>query len=145
MPPGSNSRFSPFCICLQETALRKSTHISPPEYRAFSSTPILGQGHYDGIDIFVRKDIRFILLQAHLQLQVFAVKVFYKSFYLHCAVFIYLPVFQMDGTSLITFLNALPSSLLSMGNFTGRHSLRDDDTVNPRGLLIVSFIKDPGL
>ncbi len=120
--------------------LGESTHISPPVHRAFFSTLFPGQAHHSGTAIFVRNDIPFIHLQIHSLLQIVAVKVFINRFYTLCSLYLP-PSVPIERNELDILLNALPSSLLLLGDFNGRYPLWDDDTVNPRGLSLASFIE----
>ncbi len=59
---------------------------------------------------------------------------------------LYLPSsVPIERNELDTLLNAFPSPLLLLGDCNGRHALWDDDAVNPRDLLLTSFIENSGL
>jgi len=119
-------------------------HSSPPGYRALLSTPIPGQGHHGGTAIFVRSDVPSVPLQLHSPLQAVSVKFFLGRFYTLCS--LYLPPGEpVDRYNLNALVRQLPSPFLLLGDFNGRHPLWDDGALNPRGVLIASFIEDEGL
>ena len=132
-------------MCLQETLLGEQSHVSPPGYRSYFSTPFLDQGHHGGTCIFVRNDIPCIPVSLNSQLQAVAVKVFLGRFYTLCSLYLSpgVSVFRAD---LVTLMQDLSSPLLLLGDLNGRHPLWGDDGVlNPRGNLIASFIEDEHL
>ncbi len=105
------SRFSPVCICLQDTVIGESTRFESPGYRAFFSTPFPGQGHQGGTAIFIHNDIPFIHVQIYPSLQVVALKVFVSNFYSLCSLFLSLIV-PVERNELDNLLNVLPSLLI---------------------------------
>lgn len=119
-------------------------HYSPPGYRSFLSTYIPGQGHHGGTAIFVRYDISFVPLQLHSPLQAVAVRVFLNRFYTLCSLYLP-PGVPVNRSDLEVLTSELPSPLLLLGDFNGRHPLWDDGATNPRGVLIASFVEDEGL
>ena len=132
-------------MCLQETLLGEQSHVSPPGYRSYFSTPFLDQGHHGGTCIFIRNDIPCIPVSLNSQLQAVAVKVFLGRFYTLCSLYLSpgVSVFRAD---LVTLMQDLSSPLLLLGDLNGRHPLWGDDGVlNSRGNLIASFIEDEHL
>ena len=139
------SRFSPACVCLQETMLGDQSHSSPPGYRGFFSSPIPGQGHHGGTAIFVRTDIPFIPVPLQSPLQAVAVKVYLGKFYSLCSLYLPpgAPVARQDLDGLA---QALPSPFLLLGDYNGRHPLWNDiGDINLRGTLLASFIEEEEL
>lgn len=138
------ARCSPACICLQETLLGDSNHPSPPGYCGFYSHTLAGQGHHGGTAIFVRSDVPFIPVQLNTPLQAVAVKIFINRFYTLCS--LYLPPGDpVDKLDLMNLVRNIPSPFLLLGDFNGRHPLWDSDAINPRGVLLASFIEDEDL
>ena len=124
--------------------LGDATHSSPPGYRAFYSTPIDGQGHHGGTAIFVRTDVPSVPLQLQSPIQAVAAKVFLDRFYTICSIYLP-PGAPVERLDLDALAHDLPSPFLLLGDFNGRHPLWDDSAINPRGVLLASFIEDEGL
>lgn len=100
--------------------------------------PLPEQGHHSDTAILVHNN------ELQSPLQAVAVKVFLSRPY---RVYIqnrqrHVPVERGDVDRLV---RDFPSTFLLLRNFTGRHPLWNDDTTNPKGNLIASFIQDEGL
>ena len=138
------SRFTPACVCLQETMLGASTPPSPPGYRVHYSSPVNGQGHHGGTAILIRSDVPSVPLQLQSPLQVVAAKVFLGRFYTVCSIYLP-PGAPVERADLDALVRDLPSPFLLLGDFNGRHPLWDDGDTTPRGILLASFIEDADL
>ena len=137
------SRYSPACICLQETMIGQSDYPSPPGYRAFYSS-LPGQGHSGGTAILVRNDIPYTSLHLNTPLQAAVIQIFLNRPYTVCS--LYLPPSDpISRADLHRLVGGLPSPFLLLGDFNGRHPLWGDCTANPRGELVSDFIGDEGL
>ena len=137
------SRYSPACICLQETMIGQSDYPSPPGYRAFYSS-LPGQGHSGGTAILVRNDIPYTSLHLNTPLQAAVIQIFLNRPYTVCS--LYLPPSDpISRVDLHRLVGGLPSPFLLLGDFNGRHPLWGDCAANPRGELVSDFIGDEGL
>ena len=138
------SKFSPAAICIQETKLGDSAHVTPPRYRGFYSPPVPGQGPHGGAAVFVRADVPSIPLTLNSPLQAVAVKVFLDRCYTLCSIYLS-PGDPVDKADLVQLAHELPQPFILLGDFNGRHPLWDSDAVNSRGRLMASFIEDEDL
>ena len=138
------SRFSPVCVCLQETLLGDLVHSAPSGYRGFFSTPLPGQGRHGGSAVFVRNDVPFSLIQLRSNLQVVAVRVFLHKLYTICSLYLP-PGDRVTRRELDCVARALPSPSVLLGDFNGRSPMWcDTGVLNARGALLGSFIEDEG-
>ncbi|KAK3894956.1 hypothetical protein Pcinc_001312 [Petrolisthes cinctipes] len=117
---------------------------SPPAYSAFYSNSFEGQGHHGGSAILVRRDIPCTSLELDTPLQAVAVKVFMDRPYTVCSLYLP-PSVTVERGDLNHLVRDLPSPFILLGDFNGRHPLWGDSSVNPRGVLLASFIEDEGL
>lgn len=118
--------------------------ISPPGYRAFYSAPFPDQGYHGGTAILVRNDVPFIKLPLRTALQAVAVKVFLNRPYTVCSLYLP-PGTPVERRDLDHLVRGFLSPFLLLGDFNGRHLLWGDDMVNPRGVLLASFVEDEEL
>lgn len=116
----------------------------PRGYRAFYSTYHIGQGHHGGTALLVRNDISHNVLQIHTPLQAVAVRVFLNRPYTVCSIYLP-PSVVVQKEDLARLVHDLPSPLILLGDFNGRHPLWGDCTVNPRGVLVASLIEEEEL
>ena len=124
--------------------LEDFTHLSPPGYRAFFSTPISGQGHHGGTTIFICSDVPLVPQQLDILLQAVAVKVFLGRFYTLYSFYLP-PSIPVVRPNLDSLAHVLPSPFLLLGDYNSCHPLWDGGAFNPCGVLIASLIEDEGL
>ncbi|KAK3878738.1 hypothetical protein Pcinc_016648 [Petrolisthes cinctipes] len=117
---------------------------SPPAYSVFYSNSFEGQGHHGGSAILVCREIPYTSLELDTPLQAVAVKVFLDRPCTMCSLYLP-PSVTVERGDLNRLVQNLPSLFILLGDSNGRHPLWGDSSVNPRGVLLASFIEDEGL
>lgn len=86
----------------------------------------------------------FIPLQCNLPLQAVAVQIFLGHLYTLCSLYLP-PGATVDKRDLVNLVSNISSPFLLLWDFDGRHHLCFGVTINPRGVLISSFIEDEAI
>lgn len=138
------ARYSPVCICIQETMVGESTPFGPPGYHILYSYPLQDQGNRGGSAILVRRDIPFSRVRLSAPFQAVSIQLFLPRQYTVCSLYLP-PSAHVERRDLDNLIADLPAPFLLLGDVNGRHPLWGDCTTNPRGVMLASVVEDEEL
>lgn len=136
------AKYTPFCVCLQETHFRPNQPYSLKGYQIFRKDVIPDRRAQGGVAIFMRQEVHCINIPLNTALQAVAVRISVPFIVTVCN--LYLPEFNWQLRDLEDLILQLPSPFLLLGDFNAHSPLWGPDSLDTRGRLIEQFLDNSG-
>lgn len=134
---------NPFCICIQETHLKKNENFTLRKYNSFKFSTNRGQRANGGVAIFIKENINVEEVNLNTNLQAVAIKVNFPYKMTICN--IYLPDNQWTSEDLQDVIEQLPAPILLLGDFNSHNILWGSEFTDRRGRNIEHIINELNL
>ena len=135
------SKYSPLCVCLQETRINPNhTTYAPSQYNIERGNPTRDDGHERGVAILVHKRIHYEPINLTTNLQAVAIKLHLNKVYTVCS--LYLPHIPLTEASMENLLDQLPVPFILLGDMNATGPLWGTPTtiLNQRGTIIENIV-----
>ena len=133
-------KYSPACICLQETRHKGRTIKPPSGYNLITSSPVRDDDHDRGTIILVHKSINYDIININTTLQAVAVKIYLDKVYTVCS--IYLPHIQVTVNELSIILDQLNAPFFFLGDMNARSPLWGESFTCPKGRIFETLVNN---
>ena len=132
------SRYSPLCVCLQETLVKRLNFQPPSGYNVRHLPQDPTNGHSRGVAILIHRMLNYEEINLQTELQAVAIRIHLDKTYTVCS--LYLPHDVVSKQSLENLLNQLPKPFLLLGDMNAHNQLWGSTNDNPRGRIIETII-----
>ena len=133
-------KYSPTCVCLQETRHNGRIINPPSQYNILTSTAVRNDGHERGVALLIHKSVNYQSIPLRTTLQAVAAKIYLDRQYTVCS--LYLPHIDVSLNEVTQLLNQLSPPFILAGDMNAKSPIWGEIDTNNRGKLFENLLNN---